>query len=104
MKINVDIGKQHHNHYNDLYGHALTSEPQPWGHEIYNFDSHPSLVIITVNNVLSLSDLCLIFKEIHQFYTFYPKIISHWGGGYKIFNFLSSNSTYASYLIWFRLA
>ena len=21
----------------DLYGHALTSESQPWGHEIYNF-------------------------------------------------------------------
>ena len=64
----------------------------------------PSLVIITVNNVLSLSDLCLIFKEIHQFYIFYPKIISHWRGGYGIYNFLSPNSTYASYLIWFRLA
>ena len=33
------------------------------------------------------------FKEIHQFYTFYPKIISPLGGGHAIYNFLSPYPT-----------
>ena len=54
----------------------LHKNPCPGGHEIYNFGrpfrGHHYYT-------LSLSDLCLgveIFKEIHQFYTFYPKITS----------------------------
>ena len=67
----------------DLYGHTLAQEPCPGGNEIYNvgrpFLGHHYCI-------LSLSDLCLgvekkIFKEIHQLYTFYPKINSPWGWG-----------------------
>ena len=47
-------------------------------------------------HILSLSDLCLwVEKKIHQFYTFYPNVISacgtHWG--YKIYNFLQMMHT-----------
>ena len=62
-----------HIHYNDLYGHPLTSEPQPRGHEIYNsgrpFPGHHY-------SILSLSDLCMgeekmSFKEIMHFHYIY---------------------------------
>ena len=36
------------------------------------------------------------FREIHQFYTFYPKIIFPWGGGHEIYNFLSPYPTDAA--------
>ena len=56
--------------------------PCPGGHEIYNF-GRPFLG--HHNYIHSLSVLCLgvekkIFKEIHQFYTFYTKITSSWDG------------------------
>ena len=38
-----------------------------------------------------------ICKQIHQFYTYYPKIISPWdweGGGHEIYNFSSSHPTW----------
>ena len=45
-----------------------------------------------------------IFKEIHQFYTFYPKITSPWGGGHEIYNFLFPYPTDVTHQIWLRLA
>ena len=60
-----------HIHYNDLYGHALTSEPQLGGHEIYNL-GRPFLDHHCYIHVLSLSDLCMgvekILKEIMHFH------------------------------------
>ena len=56
----------------------------PSGHEIHNFGipflSHHFFT-------LSLSELCprlekKIFKEIHKFYIFYPKITSPWDKGH----------------------
>ena len=57
-------------------GHTLTQEPLPRGFEIYNFGrgfhAHHSYIF-------SLSEICLgveknTFKELHQLYSFYPKI------------------------------
>ena len=45
-----------------------------------------------------------IFKEIHQFYTFSPKLPPPGGGGHEIYNFLSPCPTNATYQIWLRLA
>ena len=64
MKIHIYL------YYNDIYGHALTSEPLPRGHEIYNF-GRPFLGHHYY--IISLSDLCLgaekkIFKEIMHFH------------------------------------
>ena len=69
-----------------LYFHYMAmpqhKNPALGGHEIYNcnrpFHGHNFLA-------LSLSKPCpkeekKIFSEIHQFYTFYPKITSPWGG------------------------
>ena len=76
----------------DLYDHALAQEPLPRGHEIYNFGKpffgHHYYI-------LGLSDLCLgvekkIFKEIQQFYTFYPQITSPLGEGSWNLQFLVS--------------
>ena len=57
----------------------------------------------------SLSNICLgvekkIFKEIHQFYTFYPQISSSWGEGHQFHNLLSPYPRDATYQIWLRLA
>ena len=57
--------------------------PCPRGHEIYNFDRG---FLAHYYYIFSLSARCTgvekkIFKEIHQFYTFYPKITSPLGGG-----------------------
>ena len=66
-----------------------------------------SLVIISINVVFSLYEPSpgeeKIFKEIHQFYTFYPKITSPLGGGHEIYNFMSPYHTDATYLVWLRL-
>ena len=65
------------------YCHALAIPAQ--GVIKFTILVDPSLVIITIYMYL----LCLnhapeerrkLFKEIHQFYTFYPKITSPWGG------------------------
>ena len=40
---------------------------------------------------------------IEQFYTFYPKISSPWGGGHEIYNFWSPYPKDATYQIWLRL-
>ena len=58
---------------------------------------------------LSLTEACprvdkTIFKEIQQFYTFYPRITFPWGWGHETYNFWSSYPTDASYQIWPRLA
>ena len=62
------------------------------GHQIYNF-GRPFLCHYFY--ILGLSDLCLgvekkIFKEIQQFYTFYPKITSLLGWGSWNLQFLVS--------------
>ena len=43
-----------------------------------------------------------ILKEIHQFYTLYPKITPLGVGGHEIYNFLSPYPTDATYQIWLR--
>ena len=63
--------------------------PWPSIHQIYNFGTR--YLLGNHYCILCQSDLCLgvekkIFKEIHQFYTFKPKLISPWsrgGGGMK---------------------
>ena len=67
-------------HYMTYMATPQGNNPCPGGHEIYNC-GRPYLGHHYY--ILSLSDLCLgvekkIFKEIHQFYTFYPKITSLW--------------------------
>ena len=68
----------------DLYGRVLAQEPLPTGgHEISNFGRS---FLGHHYYILGLSDQCLgvenkIFKEIQQFYTFYPQIISPLDGG-----------------------
>ena len=62
----------------------LHKTPCPGVHEIYNF-GRPFLGHHYRYYILSLSDLCLgvekkIFKELHQFYTFYTQITSPWSG------------------------
>ena len=57
--------------------------PCPSGHEIYNFGRG---FLAHHYYIFSLSARCTavkkkIFKEIQQFYTFYPKITSPLGGG-----------------------
>ena len=57
--------------------------PCPRGHEIYNFGRG---FLAHHYYIFSLSAICTgvkkkIFKEIQQFYTFYPKITSPLGGG-----------------------
>ena len=66
----------------DQYGHAQHRNPCPGGNEIYNFDrgfhAHHYFTI-------SFSAICLgvekkIFNDLHQFYSFYPKIKAPLGG------------------------
>ena len=62
---------------------ATPQQPYPGGHEIYNF-RRPFLAHHYY--LLSLCEPCpevkrLFFKEIHQFYTLYPKITSPYSGG-----------------------
>ena len=65
----------------------------------------PSLVIITKNLFcLKHAPVEKIFKEIHQFYTFYLKITSPLGEGHEIYNILSPYPTDATYQIWLRMA
>ena len=45
-----------------------------------------------------------IFREIHEFYSFYPRIFSPRGDGHEINNFLSPYPTDATYQIYQRLA
>ena len=73
----------------------LQKNPCPGGHEIYNF-GRPFLGHHYY--LLGLSDLCLgvekkIFKDVHQFYTFYPIITFPWRGGHEIEIFLSPYPT-----------
>ena len=75
----------------------------PGGNEIYNL-SRPSYNYYT----LILSETCTwvekkIFKEIHKFYTFYPKITSPLGGGSWYLLFLVSLPD-ATYQILLRFA
>ena len=75
-----------------LYGHILAQEPLPRGHESYNF-GRP--FFCHHYYIHSLSEPCpwvekKIFKEIHQFYTFYPQITTPWGGGSWNLQFLVS--------------
>ena len=78
----------------------LHKNPCPGGYEIYNvgrpFLGHHYCT-------LSLYGPCpgverkIFFKEIHQFYTFYPIITSPCGGrGHGIYNFLSPYPTNAT--------
>ena len=58
----------------DLYANALAQEPLSRSHEINNLGR---FFLGHYHNKLSMSDLCSekiirFFKEIHQFYTFYP--------------------------------
>ena len=62
----------------DLKGHAPAQEPLPRGSEIF-YLGRPFLVHYYYT--ISLYELCtgvekMIFKEIDQFYTLYPKITS----------------------------
>ena len=71
-----------HFHYITYKDMPLLRNPCPGGHEIYDF-GRPFLG--HHNFIHSFSVLCLgvekkIFKEIHQFYTFYTKITSSWDG------------------------
>ena len=80
--------------------------PCPRGHEIYNFGRG---FLAHHYYIFSLSARCTgvkkkIFKEIQQFYTFFPKITSPLGGGHEIYNFLFPYPTDATYQIWLRLA
>ena len=86
----------------------LQKNPFPRGYEIYHF-IRPFLCHHYY--IHGLSDVCLgvqkkIFKEIQQFYTFYPKITyplgGGGGGGHEIYNFLSPYPTEATYQIWLR--
>ena len=78
MKINDGIGK--HDHIS-----------QSQGDDIYNFGG--PFLGYQYNTLSLLWTMPLsrkgIFKDIHQFYTFYPKITFTWWRGYKIYNFLS---------------
>ena len=60
----------------------LHKNPCPWGHGIYNFGRS---FLCHHYYTFSLYGPCTriekIFKEIHQFNNFYPKITSPWGGG-----------------------
>ena len=70
--------------YYDLYGHTLGSTRTPvlWSHEIYYF-GRPFL-----GHHYCLIHVCpgveKILKGIYQFYTFYPKIISPYDGGWGL--------------------
>ena len=51
----------------------------------------PSFVNLNYD-IRRLSDVCPgvemnVFKEINQFYTFYPKILTPWNGAHKLYNF-----------------
>ena len=86
----------------DQCGHVLAQKPLPLKVMKFARVVDPSIVIITI---LSLPDICSgiektsIFKEIHTFYTFNPKIISPFSGGHEICDFTSTSSTNASYQI-----
>ena len=77
------------------------------GHEIKNF-GRPFLAhhfyILHLSDSYPRVKKVNIFTEMHQFCNFYPKPISPWGGGHKIYNFLSRYTTDATYQIWLRLA
>ena len=74
----------------------------PRGHESYNF-GRPFFGYHFCE--LNLSDVGLgvekkiFFKEIHQFYTLYPRITSIWDGGHEIYNFVSLYPIDATYQI-----
>ena len=79
------------------------NNPCPDGQEIYNlgksFLGHDYMYYI-----FSLSESCpwvdKIFKEKHQFYTFYPPNYFPFGRGHENYNFLSPYPTDATYQIW----
>ena len=92
----------------DLCGYAIPKNPCPGGHEIYNCGRH-----FLGHHYYTLSlygsaqeQIKKIFRDTHQFYTFYPKITSPWGGvgGYEFYNFLSPYPTDATYQIQIRQA
>ena len=85
---------------------GTSQHKNPGCHKIYNL-GRPFLG--DHYYVLNLFEPCPgaemnIFKEIHQFYPFYPKITSPWGGGYEIYNILPPYQTNATYKICLRLA
>ena len=81
-----------HVHYNDLYGHALHQNPNPGGHEIYNF-GRPILVIITLYLVcLSMpgSREENFLRKMHFHFMTYmatPQQKNPCPGDYEIYNF-----------------
>ena len=84
----------------DLYCHAPAQEPLPLGVMKFTVLVDPSLVIITIYLLCmdhAQEERRRFFLEIHQFYTFYPKIASPWsGGGDEIYNSLSPYPTDAT--------
>ena len=73
----------------------------PRGHEIYNFGRG---FIAHYYYIFTLSAGCSgvkkeIFKEMYQFYTFYPKSKAPGGGAHEIYNFWSPSSTNATHQI-----
>ena len=68
---------------------------------------YPSLCIIIINSVCLVNSPGVgkkILKEIHRFYTFYPKSISLKGGGHKTQKFLYPYPTDSTHQIWSRTA
>ena len=91
-------------HYITIWPRPCTRTPAP-GVMKFTILVDPSFVIITIHLV------CMdhapvqrrIFYEIHQFFTFYPKLPSLGVGVMKFTKFLSPNPTDASYQIWLGL-
>ena len=81
----------------------LHKNPCPAGHEVYNcgrpFIGHQDYTLRCIGH--APEQRRRFFKEIYQFYNFYPKITSHWGGvgGHEIYNFWSPSPIYATYQI-----
>ena len=72
-----------HFHYMTYMATPWHKNPCPGGHEIYNFGrpflGHHYYTLSFYGSCMGVEKE--IFKEIHQFNTFYPKITSPWGGG-----------------------
>ena len=80
-----------HFHYITYIATLLNKKPCPGGHEIYNF-VRP---ILNYYHTLTFSEPNpgvekKILKEIHQFYTFHPKITFPWGWGVGVMTFTFS--------------
>ena len=93
-------------HYMTYKATLQHKNPCPGGLEIYNFVRHCHFLghyYYTLSSYEPSPGEEKIFKEIHQFYTFYPKITSPLGGGHEIYNFMSPYHTDATYLVWLRL-